>query len=279
MVIDFHTHTFPERIATAAIVKMQADCHSVAFTEGTEVALCSSMSKADIDFSVVLPVITNPLKTSSINAVSKEKNGNKGLFFFGGIHPDSPNISDELFRLAQAGIKGIKIHPVYQGVDIDDIRFLRILYAAAENGLIVVTHTGYDIGFPGVVRCSPKMLLNAIKQVGNLKLVAAHMGGWRNWQEAAELLSDTEIFIDTAFSFGKITPIDSNYYSEEELKLLGKQQFLELIRLFGSKRVLFGTDSPWDCQKTAKTEIAALPLSENERENIFSNNARMLLGI
>lgn len=279
MVIDFHTHTFPEKIAAAAISKMQADCHSVAFTQGTEEALCSSMAEANIDFSVVLPVITNPLKTSSINAISKEKNGNNGLFFFGGIHPDSPDISNELSQLAEAGIMGIKIHPVYQGVNIDDIRFLRLLYAAAENGLAVVTHAGDDIGFPGVVRCSPKMLLNALKQVGNLTLIAAHMGGWRNWTEVAELIAETKIFIDTAFSLGQITPVDDNYYKNDELKLMNEEEFLRLVKVFGSERVIFGTDSPWDSQISAKERVEKLPLSVQEKNNIFSNNARKLLKI
>lgn len=277
MIIDFHTHTFPDKIAAAALKKMQSDCHSAAFTEGTESALTASMKDSGIDYSVILPVITNPLKTSSINRVSIENNGKNGLIYFGGIHPDTENADDELKHLASNGIRGIKIHPVYQNADIDDMRFLRILYKAAELDLTVITHAGDDIGFPGVVHCSPKMILNAVKEVGNLRLIAAHMGGWRNWEEVNELLADTEIYIDTAFSLGKITPLDDGYYSPEELKLLNDEQFVKAVRLFGSHRVLFGTDSPWDSQKKAIEQIASLPLSTEEIENIFSNNALHIL--
>lgn len=276
MIIDFHTHTFPEKIAAAALLKMQGDCHSAAFTKGTQKALCDSMAKSGIDYSVVLPVVTNPLKCANINQISIEENNKNGLIYFGGIHPDTENFAEELKNLAENGVKGIKIHPVYQGVDIDDIRYLRIIEKAAEFGLIVVTHAGNDIGFPGVFRCTPQMLANVTKRVKGAKIVAAHMGGWRNWEEAAALLQNTDIYIDTAFSLGNITPID-NYYSAEELKLLDNNEFLNLIKAFGSHRVLFGTDSPWDAQDLSVERISSLPLAEGEKENIFSKNALRIL--
>lgn len=276
MIIDFHTHTFPEKIAQSAISKMQLDCHSAAFTKGTAAALTDSMKSAGIDYSVVLPVITNPEKNQAINRLSVEQNGRDGLIYFGGIHPESADISAQLKALKSGGVKGIKIHPVYQGTDINDIKFLRILYCAAENGLIVVTHAGDDIGFPGVVRCSPEMVADALKEVGDVTLVAAHMGGWRNWDEVERLSEFKNLYIDTAFSLGAITPIDG-HYREEELRLMNADEFMKIIRAFGSKRVLFGTDSPWDCQKTAKGQILKLPLDEREKEDIFYNNARELL--
>ncbi len=279
MIIDFHTHTFPEKIAAAALQKMQGDCHSAAFTKGTETALRDSMKEANIDYSVVLPVVTNPLKASHINRVSIEENGKNGLIFFGGIHPDTENFKSELEALAKNGIKGIKIHPVYQGVDIDDIRYLRIIEKAADLGLTVVTHAGDDIGFPGVYRCTPQMLLNVSKQINGAKIVAAHMGGWRRWQEVNELLVDTDIYIDTAFSLGNITPLEDGYYSPEELKLMKDLEFVKMIRAFGSQRVIFGTDSPWDSQKNMVERISSLPLSDDEKTNILSKNALRLLEI
>ena len=179
-------------------------------------------------------------------------------------------------RIANNGIKGIKIHPVYQDVDIDDIKFLKILDRAAELGLIVLMHAGDDIGFPGVVRCSPKMTANALKQVGNVKIILAHMGGWKNWQEVAENLADTSAMLDTAFSLGEITPKD-DYYSPDFLNLLKKQDFLRLVNTFGSERVLFGTDSPWTDQKQSLEEIKKLPLGETDLDNILYLNAKKLL--
>lgn len=277
MIIDFHTHTFPAKIAAGAIHKMQGDCHAVAFTAGTAEALQHSMQQAEITCSVVLPVATNPLKVSSINDLSMQLTEKDGLIYFGCIHPEMEDPCAELDRIAASGLKGIKIHPVYQDVDIDDPRFLRILDRAGQLGLIVVMHAGDDIGFPGVVRCSPAMIKNALQQVGPLTLVAAHMGGWKNWPQAVEQLADTSVYIDTAFSLGTITPLESDYYTPEQLQMLTAEQFCRMVHAFGSERILFGTDSPWSDQTQSKNDILALPLTEHERNNIFYKNAKRLL--
>lgn len=275
MIIDFHTHTFPEKVAAAAIPKMQAASHSKAFTAGTAEALRASMAKAGIDRSVVLPVATNPLKVSSINDLSIAQTERDGLIYFGCIHPEQPDWKEELCRIAKAGLKGIKIHPQYQGADIDDIRYLRIFEQAASLGLWVVTHAGDDIGFPGLVRVSPEMVKNAIGQVGDFPLILAHMGGWKNW-DRVELLAETKVHLDTSFSLGTITPID-DHYTPDELQMLSAERFCAIVRAFGAERILFGTDSPWGDQAESLAAFRALPLTEAEKEQILGKNAERIL--
>lgn len=280
MVIDFHTHTFPARIAAAALKKMQGDSHSRTFSDGTAEGLAGDMAARGIDYSVVLPVATNPAKVSSINDLSAQINQSGNLIYFGCIHPDCENVREELSRIAGMGIQGIKIHPVYQGVDMDDIRFLRILDRAAELGLIVVTHAGDDIGFPGVVRCSPEMIRNALRQVGDFPFVLAHMGGWKNWNRVADQLADTGVYLDTAFSLGEIEALEADYYSREERQLLSNREFCKLVHAFGADRVLFGTDSPWTDSAHEIAKLRAMPgLSEQEKAAILGGNAQRLLGI
>ena len=278
MVIDFHTHTFPNKIAEVAVKKLSSEGHIPAFLNGTAEGLKASMQTAGVDYSVVLPVATNPLKLASMNDFSINNNGKGSLIYFGAVHPDAPDWQDELLRLSNNGIKGIKIHPIYQGVDIDDDRYLKILYRAGELGLIVTMHAGDDIGFPGVVRCSPKMTANALKQVGDVKIILAHMGGWKNWQEVAEHLSGTSAMLDTSFSLGKIKPLDSTY-SDEFLNLMDQNDFCALVNVFGSENVLFGTDSPWTDQKCSLDAFLDLPLSDADKQNILSLNAKRLLSL
>ncbi|MBQ5764931.1 MAG: amidohydrolase [Clostridia bacterium] len=278
MVIDFHTHTFPNKIAEVAVKKLSSEGHIPAFSNGTAEGLKISMQTAGVDYSVVLPVATNPLKLASMNDFSINNNGKGNLIYFGAVHPDAPDWQDELLRLSNNGIKGIKIHPIYQGVDIDDDRYLKILYRAGELGLIVTMHAGDDIGFPGVVRCSPKMTANALKQVGDVKIILAHMGGWKNWQEVAEHLSGTSAMLDTSFSLGKIKPLDSTY-SDEFLNLMDQNDFCALVNVFGSENVLFGTDSPWTDQKCSLDAFLDLPLSDADKQNILSLNAKRLLSL
>ena len=277
MVIDIHTHTFPEKIADAAVKKLSSSGHIPYFSNGTAAGLKASMQKAGIDYSVVLPVATNPLKLDSMNTVSIEQNGKDGLIYFGAMHPDAPDWKEQLERLAKNKIKGIKIHPVYQNVDIDDIRYLRILNRAAELGLIVLMHAGDDIGFPDVVRCSPKMTANALRQVGDIKIILAHMGGWKNWKEVAGNLANTSAMLDTAFALGKITPLDDTF-SKDFLNLLNESDFIKLVRAFGSHRILFGTDSPWTDQKQSLDLIKNLSLTDDEKNKILGENAFKLLG-
>ncbi len=277
MIIDFHTHTFPKRIAAGAIAKLQSASHTVAFTDGTDEGLLQSMQRAGVDASVVLPVATNPSKLSGMNDSILALEMDKRLIRFGAMHPDAPDWHAELSRLASAGIKGIKLHPVYQNVDIDDSRNLRILDRAGELGLMVVMHAGDDIGFPGMVRCSPALTDRALRQVGPVTLIMAHMGGWRNWAQAVDLAVHPNAYIDTAFSLGAFTPLADGRYQPQETALLPADGFCQLVRAFGARRTLFATDSPWGDQWDTVRQVEALPLTAEEKQAIYSKNALQLL--
>lgn len=281
MIIDFHTHTFPDKIAAATVDKLQSLSHTRPFSDGTAAGLAASMAAAGIQYSVVLPVATNPRQVPHVNDSSARLNaeGPAGILSFGCIHPDFPDWKAELARLAGLGLRGIKLHPVYQGVDLDDPRYLRILDRAAELDLIVLTHAGLDVGFPGRVNCSPEMVLHALRQMGPVKLVLAHMGGWRNWDQVEELLADTPVYLDTSFALGKMTSNGDGYYRPGDLDLLDEEQFVRMVRKFGPRRILFGTDSPWGDQAAGLAQLRALPLAPEELRAILGENAQKLLGL
>ena len=280
MIVDFHAHIFPDKIAAAAVDKLKRASRTQPFSDGTAAGLRASMARAGVDYTVVLPVATNPLKLASVNDASlRAMEANDGLVFFAAVHPDAPDWRQELDRCAAAGMKGVKLHPVYQGVDLDDPRCLRILERAGTLGLIVVTHAGDDIGYPGMVRCSPEMIRSALRQAGPVKLVAAHMGGWRCWDRVADLLGDTSACVDTAFSLGRLTPLAPDSYPEEQLQMLREAEFCALVRAFGSARVLFGSDSPWADQAADLARLRALSLTETEKADILGENARRLLAL
>jgi len=279
LIIDFHTHTFPEKIAPATIKKLEGAAHIRACVDGTQKSLLTSMDRAGIDLSVVLPVATSARQVTKVNDVSAALNGRGNVLYFGCIHPDLEDWEQELKRIADLGLKGVKLHPVYQGVDIDDIRYLRILDKCAQLGLIVVTHAGEDIGFPDRENCVPAMIRRAVKAVGPVKLVAAHMGGWRCWDEAVDFLADTDVCIDTSFSLGRLNSLGDGYYTDTQQKLLDPERFCAIVRSFGSHRVLLGTDSPWGGQTEHLADFNALPLTETEKERILGRNAAQLLGL
>lgn len=280
MIVDFHVHTFPDVFAAKTVAALSRVSRTKPFTDGTAAALLTSMKRSGVDCSVLLPVATKPAQVPGINDAAAQINGRgEGLLSFGGIHPDFEDWREELNRIAALGIPGIKIHPVYQKTDQDDIRYLRILERAGELGLIVVTHGGIDIGYPSETQCSPAKIRSTIRQVGPVKLVAAHMGGWKQWDEALDCLADTAVYVDTSFTTGSMAPIPDSGYSEEELQLLSGERFAELARAYGVHRVLFGTDSPWSGQSESLDWLRAAPLTEAERAAILGGNSCKLLQI
>ena len=187
------------------------------------------------------------------------------------------NYKEELRRLKQNGIAGIKIHPAYQNVDLDDIRMMRMIECASELGLIVLTHAGIDIGLYHHNYCSVRHILNVIDQVHPPKLVLAHMGGWGCWDEVEQDLAGAPVFLDTAFSIGPITPnpnqTDRPYLEEN----LSDEDFTRITRKHGMDKILFATDSPWQEQKDYIERVRRTGLTPAEQELIFGENAKKLL--
>ena len=197
MIIDTHTHTFPDKIAARALAGMEksiVDNHGWDVkikVAGTRDALSESTKKNGVDISVVVPVATKPEQSVSINEFAthtNEKTKETGVFSLGAIHPDNEDYKDILDDIKKKGLKGIKVHPDYQKVEFDDPRYLRIFKYADELGLVIVTHAGEDIGLPKKIHCTPDMVLNVLSKVNPKKLVLAHMGGWNLWDEVEEKL-------------------------------------------------------------------------------------------
>lgn len=278
MILDFHTHCFPAALAARAIEKLSDASGTPPYTDGTEDGLRLSMRQAGIDRSVILPVATKPESCARINDGVLRAQGDGAMLYFGALHPDCSCWREELNRLTEGGVPGIKLHPIYQGVDFDDLRTLRILERAGELGRIVVTHAGDDIGFPGESRCAPERIAAALRQVGPVRLVAAHMGGWENWERTELLAEFANVFLDTSFSLGPLPTRADRRFHGQPLGLLDGGTFLRLVRRFGTERILFGTDSPWSSQAQSLARIRSLPFSEQELSAILGGNALRLLG-
>lgn len=280
MIIDIHTHAFPDSIARMAIQKLEHASHTIPFTDGTYSGLLRSEQEAGVDLAVVQPVATSPRQVIKINDYAAQINetyDGKGIVSFASIHPDFDGWKKELSRISSLGFKGIKVHPVYHCTDLDDIRYLRIFDRAAELGLIVLTHSGTDVGSPELVHCTPQMVRHVCDAIGDFTLIAAHMGCWKDWSEVPDLLADTSVYLDTSFSTGYLHPLEKDYYSPDELKLLDEQGFLRLLSAFGPDRILFGTDSPWSNIRESLDFIRALPVSEEDKKKICGLNAQKLL--
>ena len=177
MIIDFHTHMFPDKIAARTIdflSKTGGDMNP--FTDGTWKGLKESTKQAGIDHSIVLPIATRPGQFHTINEFATHFQEGT-LISFGSLHPESENYKEELRQIQDMGMKGIKLHPDYQDTYFNDIRYKRIISYATELGLIISVHAGQDPKCPDNIHCTPAMAEEVLNEVEPEKLVLAHMGG------------------------------------------------------------------------------------------------------
>ncbi|NCC86363.1 MAG: amidohydrolase [Clostridia bacterium] len=264
MVIDFHTHAFPEKIAKSAISTLAYRCgNCYPKHEGTIDSLMQKIKQSKCDKAVVLNIATNPKQQKNVNDFAISLLSIPDVIPFGSVHPDSDNAIEELIRLKEAGIKGIKLHPNYQNFFVDDERLFPIYEKVAELGLITVFHSGVDIGLPDPISCTPDRLLKILPIFKGTPVVAAHMGGYLLWQEVLHKLAGTEIYLDTSYSFSRTPPPWAN----------------QIIQKHGADKILFGSDTPWSSTEDEIRFIESLDLTEQQKEQIYYKNAAKLLGI
>lgn len=281
MIIDFHTHIFPEKIAEKALKALSDSSRAIPYTDGTYSGRAKSMKDAGIDYSVNLAVATKATQVEGINSLAIENSEDElknGIIQFGAMHVDYDNVKSELKRLSDAGIKGIKIHPAFYQLDICDKRIMNIIYEASALDLIILTHAGWDIGFPEANYIPVDSLLRIAKEISPKKMVLAHMGGWNDWNSVEEYLTGSKYYFDTAFSIGEIkkrpdlsAPMRTFNMTEDD--------FVRLCKKHGTDKILFGTDTPWADQSEYVNYINNFDFTDNEKEQIFALNARKLLGI
>ncbi len=269
MIIDFHTHIFPDKIANKTINYLMKKGDIPSFSDGTASLLLSKMEEAGVDVAVSLPAMTSITQFDSINNYAMEinrkyENSKRKIISFGGIHPNCECIEEKMRFIKDSGFLGIKIHPDYQGTFIDDERYIHILECAKEYDLIVVTHAGYDCGFKGQpIKCTPALSAKVIKQVNHKKLVLAHLGGNEMLNESLDALCGLDVYLDTAYVLGNIT----------------EDTFKEFIKKHGEDRILFASDSPWSDIKKDVEKLKSFKLNKSTENKIFYENAKKLLGI
>jgi len=277
MIIDFHTHTFPRQIAARALEVLGTSEGLKPFTNGTNEGLIDSMDRCGVDISILLPVVTKVIQTEDINRIAAliEEETNGRLISFGGIHPEDDNYVQHLKGLKADGVKGIKLHPVFQHVYFDDIRYKRIVDKASELDLITMVHTGLDISMPDAEYATAAHLIPVIKELKPKKLLLAHMGSWKNWEEAEEVVGECpEVYIDTSF----VLPTDNKgTFFDTDIVPMSKERFCRIAGRIGTDRVLFGTDSPWTDQQQAIEGIRDCGLSPDDVTKILGSNAFDLL--
>lgn len=264
LVIDIHTHVFPDNIASRAIATLLKNSE-VPFKpvhDGTLAGLLKNMDDWNIDISVVQPVLTKGSQVLRINEHAREICSDR-IISFGAIDPHSNDYKSHIDYAVELGLKGLKFHAEYQNFIVDDEKMLDIYYYALSKNLILLHHAGFDPGFKPPFKSSPQQFANIIDSMQGGVMIAAHFGGHAQWDDVEKYLVGRDIYFDTSMGF--------EYFSHE--------QFVRIVKMHGSKKVLFGSDSPWSNANTEIDLLNALPLSQQEKEDILFGNAKRLLNI
>lgn len=274
MIIDFHTHIYPEKIAKRTVEALSSVADVIAHTDGTIEGLLKSMKEAGVTKSVILPVATRKGQFNTINRFAKEINDRYSeVISFGGIHPDDDDVLQKLMFLKEQGFRGIKIHPDYQETMINDEKYLDIVCACQRLGLLVMTHAGKDPAYEKV-HCPPKegreLLDKVFEQTGFTDpfFIFAHLGGNRLLSDVEKYLVGQNCYIDISCSFSCFGHFCEN--TDEDV--------VRVIKNHGADKILFATDSPWNGQKEYVEHFLSLSgLSDREKDQILCQNAERLL--
>ncbi|MBQ8188073.1 MAG: amidohydrolase [Clostridia bacterium] len=266
-VFDIHTHTYPEAIAEKACVNLGKFYDFIVEGEGTYAHLESQAKENNVCGYLLFSVCTNAQQVQKVNssiAALAELSRSHGFKTVGyaGMHQDYPDFRGELERCAELGLRGVKIHPDIQGVDINDARLLPLYEIMQETDMPLYLHMGDNR--PQYRFSEAKKLAEVLDRFPRLRVVAAHLGGHKAWDEALEYLAGRpNVMYDTSSALWAMTP----------------ETAFDIIHKLGVKNVMFGTDYPVKNTAGELERFHAVGLSAEEEADILWNNAIRFLGL
>ena len=266
MIIDFHTHAFPDKLAPKALPVLAGRVGYAPFGDGTVSDLIRTMDESGIDRSVICNIATNPKQQTNVNNFALEtlEKYPDRLIPLASINPFSDNINEELNRMKAAGISGIKLHPDYMELPLDAPEFDPIFDRCTELGFFIIIHAGFDVCSPHRIHATPDMILRRLARNTGIRLVCAHYGSNMMWDEMEQKLCGKNLWIDTSMGM---------------LEGLSPLQARRILESHDPTKILFATDFPWCSPKANIDFIRSLGLSDELTECIFHRNAEALLGL
>lgn len=264
-VIDAHVHIYPDKIAARAVDGIRGFYGGLApaVPDGSVGTLLevASANEDSIDRFVVLGVATKAKQVRSVNDfLIRACEENPQFIGMMSMHQEFEDPQAEIQRGLDAGLTGMKIHPDMQGCPLDDPGLMNAFEAAQAAGIPVVIH----MGDPRTDLSHPARLVSVLRAFPQLKVCAAHFGGWTLFDVAADLLAGFEnCYVDTSSS----------------IMLTGARHARELVDAYGVQRVMFGSDFPV-CNPLAELErLRTVSMTPREFDDVTCENAKRFLGL
>lgn len=261
-VIDAHCHVYPEPIAKKASDAVSSFYDiDMDVEEGTTAGLLRACENSPINRFIIHSVATRPDQVRTINDfIAGECDTHDEFTGFMTLHQDltDDQLQTEIDHAMESGLVGIKLHPDTQAVDMDDPRLMRVYEIAQAKKLPMIIHCGdyrYDFSHP-------RRMKRILNDFPDLVVDAAHFGGWSIFDLAVEYLENERCFMDMSSS----------------IAFIGLRRTKELTDLYGTDRIMFGSDFPmWNPADELDAFLTA-GFSDKELENLLCNNAMRFLG-
>ena len=258
-IADIHTHIFPDKIAEKASLSI-GDFYNKPSNHVSSLSILKEQEAlAGIEVFATSSSATSAQQVEHINEfIAACAAQTPQLVPFGTLFPTMEHWEPALENILRLGIKGIKIHPDFQKIHINDPRAVDMYRAIAKEGLPVLFH----MGDPRYDYSAPERLTDLIRQVPDLVAIAAHFGGWQAWDR----------------SYAHILPENVYYDTSSSLMYLEKERALDLMDKIGPHRFLFGSDFPMWTPKEELARFLELGLDEQTQQKIlFGNFERLFL--
>lgn len=253
MIIDAHAHIFPEKLAEKAS-KSIGDFYDLPMSSDASIStLLQAEKAAGIDKTLVCSSAVTPSQVESINTfIATSCKENPSLIGFAAMHPDYEAIGEELDRVIELGLKGIKFHSDFQKLKIDEERAIPMYKEIAKRNLPVLFHTGdkrYDYS-------SMRRVYHLLDMVPDLRVIGAHFGGYSEWDDVLTLEPRDNVYMDTSSA----------------LFFMEKEKVYAFFEKFGIDHFFFGTDFPMWNPTEELERFYDLHLSKSEQEQILHLN-------
>jgi predicted TIM-barrel fold metal-dependent hydrolase len=259
MIIDAHTHIFPDPQAVVFLKNTSEMFNVKTYGLATESDLISKMDESEISYSVIHMVA--PYPTGVLETNTWLINLNQPRFIkFGTVHPDFKDFKEEIKRLKDNNICGVKFQPDIQRFLPDDKNLTYKLYEElARTGMKVMFHIGGEPLSSPKDRSKPHMIRNIALDFPELKIVGAHLAGLNVWEETYEMLAGIgNIYMESSLSYNYIKPSMAE----------------KIIKKHGHEKIFFGSDYPFGSIKESVDAAKSVSfLTDDQTKDILGRNA------
>lgn len=262
MIVDTHTHVWPDELAQRALAgNALPGLHATG--DGTIAGLTSDMAASGVEVSCCLAIANRGTQVDRVNEFVSGVRADH-LFPVGTIHVDL-SVEENLASLQRHGIVAVKVHPMFQDFALDDRRLWDILGALEDSHIAVITHVGEGGNAHQNSLSNPAMIREIARQFPDLSLVACHFGGFKLFDQAEEILANTNVILETSWP--------------PTLAALRPERVRSLIRRHGAARIVFGSDWPMAQPHAELRVLDSLGLRDDELDLVLGTNMARVLGL